>query len=163
MAVMEMDSGIALLESPCGMAGKMSGKSGKLILVVEDDEDMNELVCTILQQAGYQTESAFSGGQGIEKAAAILPDLVLLDIVLPDGSGVDVCRTLMRSEDTKGIPIIMLTVRKELSAKLSSYVAGAKRFITKPFQVDELVHEVRLALRQHLASPAEDTLLDPRD
>jgi DNA-binding response OmpR family regulator len=136
----------------------------KTILVVEDDKDMNELICAILTEAGYKTISVSSGEKGLESAYQDRPDLVLLDISLPQMDGIEVCRAISTNEQTKCIPIIMLTIHKELSIKLSSYIAGARRFISKPFGVEELVGEVKKTLRQTvIPQHIESGLLDPRD
>ena len=136
----------------------------KTILVVEDDGDMNELICAVLQEAGYNTVSVSSGEKGLEKARKEKPDLVLLDVMLPEMDGVDVCRCITSGESTKGVPVIMVTIRKELSTKLASYIAGARRFITKPFGVEELLGEVEKTLKQKRMPPtSESSLLDPRD
>ena len=140
-----------------------SNNSGKTVLVVEDDADMNELICTVLQQAGYQTMAAFNGKEAMERANNLQPALILLDIVLPDTDGVELCRSFSKNESTKGVPIIMVSVRRELSTKLSSYIAGARRFIVKPFRVEDLLQDVGRALRQARMSGADDSVLDPRD
>ena len=124
----------------------------KVILVIEDDRDMNDLVCDALDEAGYRTLSAFDGGEGLKLGSQAHPDVILLDIILPDADGVDLCRDLRRNETTRLIPIIMLTGRQDLSTKLSSYIAGAKRYITKPFQVDQLIEEVDKTLLQRQIS-----------
>lgn len=136
----------------------------KTILVVEDDKDMNELICAVLAEAGYKTISVSTGEKGIERAHQDKPDLVLLDIELPKMDGIEVCRSITSHEETKGIPVIMVTIKRELSTKLSSYIAGARRFITKPFGVEELVGEVRKTLRQSgIPQHLENLPFDPRD
>lgn len=146
------------------MAASGNGVSEiKVILVVEDDADMNELLKLILEQNGYRCLTAFNGEEAIRLARDGKPGLILLDIMLPDQDGVDVCRRLARNEETRKIPVIMVTVRHELSAKLSSYIAGARRFITKPFQPENLLHEVAATFRQSGYSDASTSLFDPRD
>ncbi len=136
----------------------------KTILVVEDDKDMNELICAVLSEAGYKTISVHTGEKGIERAHQDKPDLVLLDIELPKMDGIEVCRSITTHEETKSIPVIMVTIKRELSTKLSSYIAGARRFITKPFGVEELVGEVRKTLRQsEIPQHLENAPFDPRD
>lgn len=127
---------------------KKINRKQKYILVIEDDRDMNELVCDALDNAGYQTMAAFDGTEGLRLGTEAHPDVILLDISLPDADGVDLCRDLRRNETTRLIPIIMLTGRHDLSTKLSSYIAGAKRYITKPFQIDQLIEEVDRTLIQ---------------
>jgi DNA-binding response OmpR family regulator len=142
----------------------MTENHKKRILIVEDDQDMNELITAVLSEAGYETHSVYTGEHGIEKAHQIKPDLVLLDIMLPAMDGIEVCRSIASHTETKGIPIIMLTIKKELSVKLASYIAGARRFITKPFGVEELLGEVKKTLRSPvLPNHLESTYIDPRD
>ena len=141
-----------------------SENGDKTILVVEDDTDMNELICAVLTEAGYKTISVASGEKGLEIAYKDKPDLVLLDISLPKMDGIEVCRAISSSEVTKSIPVIMLTIHKELSIKLSSYIAGARRFISKPFGVEELVGEINKTLRQSgIPQHVNNNLFDPRD
>jgi DNA-binding response OmpR family regulator len=144
---------------------KTMGENGdKTILVVEDDKDMNDLICAILTEAGYKTISVASGEKGLEKAYQDKPDLVLLDIQLPKMDGIEVCRAITSNDETKSIPIIMVTIKKELSTKLSSYIAGARRFISKPFGVEELIGEVRKTLRQSgIPQHVNEEFFDPRD
>jgi len=130
------------------MADQATVNKNYTILVIEDDEDMNELVCAILDTAGYTMESAADGREGLEKAIEKKPDLILLDIMLPEMDGIELCRKLTADEETRNIPVIMLTLKRELSVKLSSYIAGAKRYITKPFGVEDLLSEVKNTLRQ---------------
>jgi len=118
----------------------------KTVLVVEDDQDMNELLCSILNEAGYHTVPVYDGEQSLEKVQVINPDLVLLDIMLPEMDGINVCRSICSDNATKDIPIIMVTAKCGLSTKLASYLAGARRFITKPFEVEDLLEEVNEAL-----------------
>lgn len=118
----------------------------KRVLVVEDDFDMNELVCLMLDDAGYETMQAFCGGDGLRMANEYRPDLVLLDIMLPDQNGVDICRSITAGERTQKIPVIIMTCRNDLTTKLSSYVSGAKRYITKPFEETSLLTELERTL-----------------
>lgn len=118
------------------------------ILIVEDDLDTNELVSMILTDAGYRPICAFDGEEGLEMARKELPDVIVLDLMLPKLDGLEVCRQLMDNESTRSIPVIILTAKRELSTKLSSFVAGAKRFITKPFDAPELIGEIKRTLRQ---------------
>jgi len=144
------------------MSIETNGK--KKILVIEDDRDMNDLVCAVLSEAGYTTFSADSGETGIAIAEKDRPDLILLDVMLPKMDGIEVCRSLSSVESTKGIPVIMVTIKRELSTKLASYIAGARRYITKPFGIEELLEEVKRTLRQtHITRTLDIDVLDPRD
>jgi DNA-binding response OmpR family regulator len=141
-----------------------TGNSKKTILVVEDDRDMNELICALLSEAGFHAVSVSTGEQGLEKTHQMKPDLVLLDVMLPEMDGIEVCRSIASHEETKGIPIIMVTIKRELSTKLASYIAGARRYITKPFGVEELLGEINKTLRSPVPpGHAESSVIDPRD
>lgn len=118
------------------------------VLVIEDDPDMAGLIRSTLSDAGYNVFTSFSGEDGLEKARLFKPDLILLDIMLPRMDGIEVCRALVTGQETARIPIVMVTVKTELSTKLSSYIAGARRYITKPFSPDDLLNTVRVSLRQ---------------
>lgn len=122
--------------------------NGLRILVIEDDEDTNQMICDILSDSGFTTLTAFNGEEGISLAASEQPDVILLDLMLPTIDGIEVCRRLMDDPVTLSIPVIILTAKDELSTKLYSFVAGAKRFITKPFQSQELILEIERTLRQ---------------
>jgi two-component system, OmpR family, alkaline phosphatase synthesis response regulator PhoP len=136
----------------------------KTVLVIDDDLDMSELICAVLKEAGYNAAAALDGKEGLEKAKEIAPDLVLLDIMLPKMDGIEVCRNLANDTNTKSIPVIMVTVKQELSSKLASYIAGARRYITKPFGIEDLLGEVEKTLRQSKMSQSmTQSLIDPRD
>lgn len=140
------------------------GKNNHRILVIEDDQDTNDLISTILEDAGFKSLPALDGEQGIEKARAETPDVILLDLMLPTIDGIEVCRRLMADEKTRSIPVIVLTAKQELSTKLSSFVAGAKRFLTKPFDENELISEIQRTIRQkELQHQNIESPVDPRD
>ncbi len=134
------------------------------VLVVEDDHDTNEMISDILSRAGYAPLAAFNGETGVKIAKTEKPDLILLDLMLPDIDGLEVCRQLAGNENTRSIPIIVLTCKKELSTKLSSFVAGAKRFLTKPFDDKELLNEISRTLRQkNMQAHDGSNFIEPRD
>ena len=134
-------------------------KNGKCILVIEDDRDTLDVLVETFQSAGYDVLEALNGEQGLKIAESDRPDLIVLDLMLPGMDGVEVCRELTGRDITRGIPVIILTARSEMTSKLSSFMAGAKRFITKPFEVGKLLEEVERTFRQaHLsdAGPGEE-------
>lgn len=137
------------------------------ILVIEDEQDMQELLREILGTAGFSTVVTGDGREGLELAKNVRPCLILLDLMLPGGkdAGIEVCRELAKNKDTVSIPVVVVTARQELGAKLSSFMAGAKRYVTKPFDVDVLLREVKSALRQAYGElpPENGGKLDPRD
>ncbi len=117
----------------------------KTLLVIEDTPEINRLLCTVLANAGYDTVSAFTGRDGLEKFGAVRPDMVLLDLALPDMDGNDLCRQV-RARST--VPIIMVTARSEDMDKVIGLEIGADDYITKPFNKHELVARVRALLRR---------------
>jgi DNA-binding response OmpR family regulator len=120
----------------------------KAVLVIDDDEDMRELIADALREEGFDVLAAGNGFAGVAAAEERKPDLVLLDVMLPDMDGVSVIEKLKKAGGAGDIPVIMVTARHDLQTKLMSYVSGARRYITKPFGVDELVYEVRKTLEQ---------------
>jgi len=142
----------------------MTDQSQNVILVIEDDEDTNDLIIGVLNDAGFKGLSALDGENGIDIARSNKPDVIILDLMLPTIDGIEVCRRLMADTETRSIPVIVLTAKQELSTKLSSFVAGAKRFLTKPFEDDELVNEIQRTIRQkQLQREFIDSPTDPRD
>jgi EAL domain-containing protein (putative c-di-GMP-specific phosphodiesterase class I)/DNA-binding response OmpR family regulator len=119
------------------------------ILVADDDEDVRTLVATLLESARYAVLRAASGREAIETATRERPDLVLLDVMMPEISGWEVCSTLKNHPDTQGIPVIMLSVRNEIRDMITSMQAGADDHITKPFTKRKLLEAVeRLSERR---------------
>jgi len=134
------------------------------VLIVEDDRDTNELVALIMKDAGFETVSALDGREGLDKARDDEPDIIILDLMLPEIDGLEVCRRLSADDKTKSIPIIILTAKRELSTKLSSFVAGAKRFVTKPFDSKDLLTEINRTLRQKEIQAGDvKSSIEPRD
>jgi two-component system, OmpR family, alkaline phosphatase synthesis response regulator PhoP len=125
------------------------------ILIVEDDPDIAELVARYLAKAGYVTTRAASGREALRLIAAKVPDLVVLDLMLPQVDGLEVCRAVRANEHTAGIPIIMLTARAEESERIVGLELGADDYLAKPFSPNELVARVRALLRRaHRAAAA---------
>jgi two-component system, OmpR family, KDP operon response regulator KdpE len=115
------------------------------ILVVDDEPQIRRIMRETLTSAGYEVDDARNGVEGLEKVREFLPDLVLLDINMPEMSGVEVCRAI---REHSNIGIIMLTVRKSDADKVAALDAGADDFVTKPFSTPELLARVRAALRR---------------
>ena len=116
------------------------------ILLVEDEEKLARMVELELNYEGYQVEKAFDGRTGLELALSGRFDLVLLDIMLPALSGMEVLRRLRRESQ---IPVIMLTARDTVVDKVSGLDMGADDYVTKPFATEELLARIRAALRKH--------------
>jgi DNA-binding response OmpR family regulator len=121
-------------------------QSAARILVVEDDRDLCNLLSTLLDVEGYQTETACHGGDIVERVAQQRPDAVVLDVMLPDRSGFEICRELKFRRDTNLIPIVMLTAMQGKDAEESGLRVGANRYLSKPFEPDELLSGIREAL-----------------
>ena len=126
------------------------------ILLVEDEEKLARMVELELRYEGYEVEKAFDGRTGLERALSGGFDLVLLDIMLPQLSGMEVLRRL-RKEGVQ-LPVIMLTARDSVIDKVSGLDSGADDYITKPFAIEELLARIRAALRKRTTAP-EETLL----
>ncbi len=123
--------------------------AGEKILIIEDEQPIRELLTLTLESAGYSSVcSAADGEEGLALAARILPDLILLDLMLPGIDGLTVCRKLKAVEETRSIPIIMLTARSEESDIVVGLELGADDYITKPFSRKILVARIRALLRR---------------
>jgi len=118
------------------------------ILVVEDDRDIAELVARYLEKAGFAVETLASGKEALAAIAKQPPDLLVLDLMLPQVDGLEICRYLRGHEQTSAIPIIMLTARAEESDRIVGLELGADDYIAKPFSPNELVARVRALLRR---------------
>lgn len=117
---------------------------GERILLVEDEEKLARMVEMELQYEGYSVEKAFDGRSGLERARSGGFDLILLDIMLPQLSGMEVLRRLRKESR---VPVIMLTARDSVMDKVSGLDSGADDYITKPFAIEELLARIRAALR----------------
>ena len=115
------------------------------ILVVDDEISIQELVKLYLEKEGFRVESAGSGKEALERIDAVKPSLVVLDIMLPDMNGLDVCRELRQRAD---VPVLMLTARKDDIDKILGLEMGADDYLTKPFNPRELVARIRAVLRR---------------
>ena len=122
--------------------------SAKRILIVEDEQPIREMVMFALDSAGYEAQEAADARQAQAVIAERLPDLLLLDWMLPGVSGIDFARRLKREELTRELPIIMLTARAEEEDKVQGLESGADDYITKPFSPRELVARIRAVLRR---------------
>jgi PleD family two-component response regulator len=125
---------------------KQDGAEVQHLLVVEDDADLSEMLTNFFRVIGYQVTPAFTGEDALALAARERPDLVLLDIRLPDINGYQICRRLREQRHTQDVPVIFLTERRERKSKLAGLELGAVDYVTKPFDVQELRLRVRNAL-----------------
>ncbi len=126
----------------------MNRASGKNILIIEDEKDIAELLQVNLSKEGYRVNTADSGEEGLALARAQVPDLILLDLMLPGADGLEICRTLKSDETTFNIPVIMLTAKGEDIDVVTGLEVGADDYITKPFSPKVVVARIRNALRR---------------
>ena len=129
------------------------------ILLIEDEKDILELIAFNLEFSGYDVVKASNGEDGLKLAKKVVPDLVLLDLMLPGMDGFDVCRELKQDKSTRKIPVIMLTARGEDTDIVSGLELGAEDYITKPFSPKILVARIRRVLRRSVEQSVEDEVL----
>ena len=127
--------------------------SAKQILVVEDERPIREMIAFGLRRAGFEVREAADAKSGRAEVANKLPDLLLVDWMLPDTSGLEFTRALKRDRETRELPVIMLTARAEEGDKVAGLEGGADDYITKPFSPRELLARINAVLRR--AMPAE--------
>lgn len=118
------------------------------ILVVDDEPDAVELVEFNLKNAGFEVITAADGAEALKKARAALPDLVVLDLMIPEVDGLEVCKLLRRDAATAGIPILMLTAKAAEIDRVLGLELGADDYVTKPFSPRELLARIRAVLRR---------------
>lgn len=127
------------------------------ILVVDDEPDVLDLVTYNLAQAGFQTDTAADGAEALRKARSVAPDLILLDLMLPEMDGLEICKLLRRDSKTSAIPIIMLTARASEIDRIIGLELGATDYVPKPFSPRELVLRVKKRLEQTAAPVAKSS------
>ncbi len=118
------------------------------ILVIDDDATISELVSINLEMAGYEVNQAEDGIKGQALALQVQPDLIMLDLMLPKVDGFTVCQRLRRDPRTIDIPVLMLTALGQIQDKIEGFNAGADDYLTKPFDVEEMLLRVRALLRR---------------
>ncbi len=128
------------------------------ILMVEDDEDIAELVAYNLERQGWKTQLIHNGNDGLNAIRESLPDLVILDIMLPGMDGLDVYRAMQASQLTENIPVLFLTARAQLEDRLAGLQLGADDYMAKPFSPKELVLRVRNILARANAGATQLTV-----
>ena len=115
----------------------------KKILVVDDSRTALFMVTTLLRKERYDLVTACDGEQALEMAAAERPDLILMDVIMPRKTGFEACRELKRREDTKAIPVILVTTRGEGENVEEGFASGCNDYVTKPINAQELLTKVR--------------------
>ncbi|KLV07698.1 MULTISPECIES: phosphate regulon transcriptional regulator PhoB [Photobacterium] len=128
------------------------------ILVVEDEAPIREMLCFVLEQKGYQAIEAEDYDTALEKICEPYPELVLLDWMLPGGSGINLIKHLKRDEVTRQIPVVMLTARGEEEDKVRGLEVGADDYITKPFSPKELMARLKAVMRRVSPTSLDDVI-----
>ncbi len=129
------------------------------VLVIEDEGDLAEVLRYNLAAAGFEVAIASRGADGLRLASERIPDLVLLDLMLPDLPGTEVCRSLKADARTRRVPVIMLTARGEEIDRVVGFELGADDYVVKPFSVRELLLRAQAVLRRTAAATASDPVL----
>jgi CheY-like chemotaxis protein len=133
-----------------------------IALIVEDEPQANHLLSMLVQLRGYSTESAFSGREALEKVRAHLPDVVFLDLMLPDVDGYEICRTLKSSGSTSQVPVVIVTARVADENRIESFLAGADDYVPKPYtpdQIFEALDQSDLLRQENAAATIEDAFV----
>jgi two-component system phosphate regulon response regulator PhoB len=126
---------------------------GAVVLIVDDEKDLRALLDFNLKQAGYRTAHAATGEEALARVASHAPDLILLDLNLPDLPGTEVCRRLKANPSTRDIPIIMLTARGAEADRVAGFELGADDYVAKPFSIRELILRLNVARRRRAGEP----------
>jgi two-component system phosphate regulon response regulator PhoB len=134
----------------------METDSGRKILIIEDESDVADLLTLNLRKAGFRTSTAADGASGLQKARDARPDFIILDLMLPKMSGLEVCKILKGDTATSPIPILMLTAKAEEIDRIVGLEFGADDYVTKPFSPREIVLRIRAILRR--GEKPEETL-----
>jgi two-component system phosphate regulon response regulator PhoB len=146
MSALMSDGGTAVASSPA--SGLRSGVTQPRILVIEDERNLTKVLAYNLQREGYEPIIAHDGQEGLRKAQTLLPDLILLDLMLPTLGGLEVCREIRAGERTRDIPIIMMTAKTEETDQIVGFSLGADDYVTKPFNVKVLLQRIKALQRR---------------
>ena len=129
----------------------------KKVLIIEDEKDLADLLAFNLEKEGYAATCVYDGKLGLERATAALPDLILLDLMLPGILGTEVCKALRKDQRTARIPIIMITAKGDEIDRVVGFEVGADDYIVKPFSMREVILRVKAVMRR--SEPDAETLL----
>ena len=135
----------------------MSDRGKPLVLVADDEEDIRALVAFRLQRAGYDVITAADGDEALTLATTRLPDLAVLDMMMPKATGLEVTRILREQDTTKDIPVILLTARAQEADVASGFEAGADDYVKKPFSPKDLQLRVQALLERRPAASTAST------
>ncbi len=130
------------------------------VLVIEDEPDLQQVLEYNLRQEGHEVLQALHGSDGLRLARERRPELILLDLMLPDLTGTDVCKSLKRDAATRGIPVLMLTAKGEEIDRVVGFELGAEDYVVKPFSVRELMLRIRAILRRAQPERPEEPLIE---
>ena len=119
----------------------------KNVLIIEDEKDLAELLAFNLEKEGYTATCVHDGKLGLERASADIPDLILLDLMLPGLLGTDICKALRKDQRTAQIPIIMITAKGDEIDRVVGFEVGADDYIVKPFSMREMTLRVKALMR----------------
>jgi two-component system OmpR family response regulator len=145
-------------EQACGGLGMITSSSGgERLLVVDDEPTVRELLSATLRFAGFTVASAATGGEALDAARDQTPDLVLLDVMLPDMDGFEVIRRL-RELTRPAVPVLFLTARDSAEDKINGLTLGGDDYVTKPFNLEELIARIRAILRR-TGAPGADAIV----
>ena len=122
--------------------------SGNAVLIVEDEREIREMVAFALERAGFKVIEAGSAEEAVERLEGLLPDVVVIDWMLPGSTGIELVRRIRRDEHTAQLPVLMLTARGEETDKLRSFEVGVDDYVTKPFSPRELIARIKALLRR---------------
>jgi len=132
--------------------------ANETILIIEDDKNIIELVKYNLEEEGFRVRTATKGNTGLEMALKERPALVILDLMLPEMNGLEICKILRQNEKTRLTPIVMLTAKGSESDKVVGLELGADDYVTKPFSPRELMARIKSVLRRFREKPVEEIL-----
>jgi two-component system alkaline phosphatase synthesis response regulator PhoP len=141
----------------------MSTKQVFRILVVDDDADILELLHYNLSKEGYEVRTARDGKSGVEVAIEFIPDLILLDIMMPNQDGVETCRQIREVPSLKGCFVLFLTARSEEYSEVAAFEVGADDFITKPIKPRALISRIAALFRRSAQKGSSDTKVYQKD
>ena len=147
---------MTLATVPTGFATAMAQSR---ILIIEDERALTKVLAYNLQREGYEVTVAHDGQEGLHKALAHPPDLILLDLMLPTLDGLEVCRELRANDHTRHVPILMLTAKAEETDQIVGFSLGADDYVTKPFSVKVLLQRIK-ALQRRVEGPGDAAVIE---
>jgi two-component system phosphate regulon response regulator PhoB len=130
------------------------------ILVIEDEPSLTEVLSYNLKREGYDVRVAHDGRDGLRLAQSLLPDLLILDLMMPGMSGLDICRELRGNSATSRVPILMLTAKAEETDQVVGFAIGADDYVTKPFSVKVLLQRIKVLLRRAKSPELPTTVVE---